>query len=210
MLRFAVLALRVAALSGLCLACGPAALPDARVAAKRYADAAARGDADAIHALLTRDARRTYGKERVRTLVRDERPELARQAEAIRRPDVRVEANATLLLSDGSEVELALEPEGFRVAAADTLPGGARTPTEALDGLRRALARRSYPAFLRVLSVEARGALESDLRGLARGLENPALLDVRIEGDRADVDVGGGHQVTLRREAGTWRVEDVQ
>jgi hypothetical protein len=81
---------------------------------------------------------------------------------------------------------------------------------EALDGLRRALARRSYPALLRVLSAESRGAVETDLRALAAALENPATLDVKVEGDRADVDVGGGHRVTLRREGGTWRVEDIE
>jgi len=210
MLRLTAPALRVLALSGLALACGRPALPDPREAARAYADAAARGDADRIHALLTREARRTYGQARVRELVRDERAELGRQAAAVSRPDTRVEASATLLLADGSEVELALEADGFRVAAADTLPGAARTPTEALDGLRRALSRRSYSALLRVLSAESRAAMELDLRALVLALENPATLDVRVQGDRADVDVGGGHLVTLRREAGTWRVEDIQ
>ena len=192
------------------MGCGRPALPDPREAARAYAAAAARGDADGVHALLTRDARRTYGLGRVRELVRDERAELSRQAASVSRTDARVEASARLLLADGSAVELELEPEGFRVAAADTLPGAARTPTEALDGLRRALSRRSYSALLRVLSAESRATVELDLRALAVALENSATLDVRVQGDRADVDVGGGHLVTLRREAGTWRVEDIQ
>ena len=159
---------------------------------------------------MTKEARRTYGEARTRELVKDEREELARTATALERPDARVQGSATVLLADGTEVELTLEPEGFRVAAADTLPAAARTPTEALEGLRRALARRSYASLLRVLSPDARGELETDLRSLTRALAEPATLDVRVQGDRADVDLGDGHFVTLRRDEGAWRVEDVR
>ena len=207
MLGFAVRAL---GLSGLVVACGRPALPDPRATASAYAEAATRGDDRAIYALMTRDARRAYGEARTRALVTDAREELRRQASALARPDTRVDGAATLLLADGTMVELTLEPEGFRVAAADTLPGAARTPAEALDGLRRALARRSYAALLRVLSPEARGELELDVRSLAKSLEEPATLDIRVDGDRADVDVGSGHFVTLRRDQGVWHVEDIR
>jgi hypothetical protein len=210
MFRRALPALVVVALSGLAAGCGRPALPDPRAAARAYADAAARGDSARVYSLLSREARRTYGPAAVAVLVRDERAEFARLAAAVRRPDARVEASATVLLEDGSQARLALENDEFRVSAAETLPAAARSPVEALDGLRRALARRSYPALLRVLSAESRGAVETDLRALAAALENPATLDVKVEGDRADVDVGGGHRVTLRREGGTWRVEDIE
>jgi hypothetical protein len=210
MLRVAVQALRVVAFSTLALACGRPALPDPNITVHAYAEAARRGDADRIYALLNSDAQRGYGRERVRALVRDEHAELARQGASLAARGAHVDATATMLLADGSQIELTLEPDGFRVAAADTLPAAAQTPVEALDGLRRALARRSYTALLRVLSAEARGAVETDLRALSAALENPATLDVRVQGDRADVDVGGGHLVTLRRESGIWRVEDIQ
>lgn len=121
-----------------------------------------------------------------------------------------MEARAQVLLADGSEVELSLEDGAFYVDAAATLPSAARTPAQALDGLRRALSRRSYPALLRVLSVEARSAVERDLRALVQGLEDPAALDVRVNGDRADIELPGGHSVSLKREHGVWRVEDVK
>lgn len=202
--------LRILGLSGLLVACGRPALPDPRAAARAYADAAAKGDAGGIYALMTKDARRTYGERRTRELVADTRAELARKAAALGRPDTRISGEATVLLTDGTRVELTLDPDGFRVAAADTLPSTARTPSEALDGLRRALARRSYFALLRVLSHEARGELETDVRSLARALEEPATLAVRIDGDRAEVDVGAGHLVTLRRDRGSWYVEDIR
>jgi hypothetical protein len=141
-------------------------------------------------------------------MVREARRELEAQGRALRAPGGTVEARAQVLLADGSEVELSLEDGGFYVDAAATLPSAARTPAQALDGLRRALSRRSYPALLRVLSVEARSAVERDLRALVQGLEDPAALDVRVNGDRADIELPGGHSVSLKREDGVWRVED--
>src|SRR5215468_8228592 len=108
---------RVLGLAGLVVACGRPALPDPRATARAYADAAQRGDASRIYSLMTKEARRTYGEARTRELVKDEREELARTASALTRPDARVEGSATVLLADGTEIELTLEPEGFRVAA---------------------------------------------------------------------------------------------
>jgi hypothetical protein len=200
----------LAALSCLSAGCGRPALPDPRKTALDYADAAVRGDSARIYALLSREARRSLGRDGTRRLVREARRELEVQGRALRAPRVTVEATAEVLLSDGSEVELSLEDGEFRVDAAATLPSAARTPAQALDGLRRALVRRSYPALLRVLSVEARGALERDLRALVDGLQDPASLDVKVNGDRADIELPGGHSVSLKREQGVWRVEDVK
>lgn len=163
-----------------------------------------------MYALLSREARRSVGRDGARRMVRDARRELEARGRALRAPGSTVEARALVLLSDGSEVELSLEEGSFRVAAAATLPSAARTPAQALDGLRQALVRRSYPAFLRVLTVEARSAMERDLRALVDALDDPASLDVRVNGDRADVELPGGHSVSLKREQGVWRVEDVK
>ena len=76
--------------------------------------------------------------------------------------------------------------------------------------MRKALARRSYPALVRVLSQETQSALESDWDALVRGLEDPETLDVRVQGDRAEVELSGGHIVKLRRELGVWRIEDLR
>lgn len=207
------LSIRTAALVALAVsavACGRAELPDPRLAAQAYAEAAARGDADALHGMLTSDAKRTYGREGTKRVVADARAEIGAQGRALRRPGSRVEATATVPLSDGTSVELVFGSGGFRVASADTLPSGARSPVEALEGLKKALARRSYPALLRVLSAKARTAVEMDLRSLEAGLADPKTLDVKVTGDRAEVEIPGGHAVTLERDGGTWRVDDVQ
>ncbi len=121
---------------------------------------------------------------------------------------MRVEATARLRFADGEEAALELREGRYWVTAAGALPGGARTPEEALDQLRRVLARRSYAGLMRVLSPATRASIENDLRGLVEGLDASDTLPVQVTGDSAVVNVPGGHLVKLRREAGVWRVDD--
>lgn len=188
--------------------CAGSSLPDPQDAARRYAEAAARGDAEAMHAMLTSEAQSAYGKDGVRELVQDAKNEIATQAKALSSDGAAVRAIATVRYADGEQAELVFEDGAFRVGAAGTLPAGARTPSQALAELRRALARRSYSGLMRVLTSESRSAVENDMRSLVDGLEQPETLDVKVDGDRASVVVPGGHSVKLRREAGVWRVED--
>jgi hypothetical protein len=188
--------------------CGGAAIPDPREAVERYASAAERGDADAIYDMLTDEGQRAHSREEVRAMVAEQREELADQAKAVRGKGVVVEARATLRYADGEHAALDLEGEEFRITAADALPAGARTPVQALEQLRRVLARRSYAGLIRVLSPATRAAIENDLRSMVEGLEHPEGLDVETKGDTAVVQVPGGHEVKLRREAGVWHVED--
>jgi len=204
----------VAVALGLCVlpCCASRSVPDPREAATAYASAAARGDSNAIYAMMTSAARRAVSAEDVRRIVGDERAELAEQAAAITSKDARLEARARLKFGDGEEVALDLAggPTGsrFLVAAAGTLPGGAATPEEALDELRRVVARRSYAGLVRILTPSTRASLEQDLRGLVTGLERPDTLHVETHGDEASASVPGGHHVKLKREGGLWRVED--
>src|SRR5262249_58777916 len=119
-----------------------------------------------------------------------------------------VKAHARVRYPDGEEATLDLEDGRFRIAAADALPAGARTPAQALEQLRRVLARRSYAGLLRVLSPATRSAIENDIRSLVEGLEQPEGLEVQVAGDTATVQIPGGHEVKLRREAGVWRGGD--
>lgn len=188
--------------------CGASSIPDPREAADSYAAAAARGDADAIYEMLSDSGQRSLSREEVRKMVADEREELKAQAEAITAAGVVVKARATVRYADGERASLDLEDGQFRVTAADALPAGARTPTQALEQLRRVLARRSYAGLVRVLSPTTRAAIENDLRSLVQGLEEPEGLEVDVRGDTAVIVVPGGHEVRLRREGGIWYVED--
>jgi len=195
-------------LAGLTLGCTSARLPDPQVAAASYAAAARAADSERIYALLSSEAQRDYGREGTRKLVAEAKAELDRQGAALQSATPHVEASAEIRFEDGESALFELEDGVFRLSSLGTVPSRPRSPSEALGDFRRALARRSYPALLGVLSSETRGALEGDLKSLVEGLENPETLDVKVSGDNAVVNVPGGHQVKLRREAGVWRIQD--
>jgi hypothetical protein len=188
--------------------CGGSSIPDPKEAVKTYAAAASRGDADAIYEMMSEKGRRALSRQEVRRIVADERAELKDQATALTGPGAIVEARARVEFPDGEDAALDLEDGAFRITAADALPAGARTPVQALEQLRRVLARRSYAGLVRVLTPATRSAIEADLRSLVEGLERPEGLEVQVTGDTASVEVPGGHQVRLKREAGVWRIDD--
>jgi hypothetical protein len=192
----------------LVLGCASQRVPDPKVTARAYASAAQRGDAAAIYALLTPEGQRALGPAGTKQLVQESKSELGRTARAIQSSDARVEASAETRFSDGESATLVLENGRFYVDAASLLPARPRTPAQALSGLRRALARRSYPALMALMSSDSRGALESDVGALVSGLEHPETLDIQINGDAAEVQLPTGHRILLKREAGVWRVLD--
>jgi hypothetical protein len=190
------------------LGCASQRVPDPKVTARAYASAAQRGDAAAIYALLTPEGQRALGPAGTRQLVSESKQELARTAQNIQSDGARVDAGAEARFSDGESATLVLENGRFKVDAASLLPARPRTPSQALAGLRRALARRSYPALMAVMTGDSQGALESDIGSLVSGLEHPETLDIQINGDSAEVQLPTGHRIVLKREAGIWRVLD--
>lgn len=188
--------------------CFGRSVPDPKVAAEDYAQAAAKGDADAIYDMMTTSAQKSRSKDDVKKLVAEQKSELAEQAKQITARDARVEATARLRYDDGEEAQLELRDGRFWITSSGALPGGSRTPEQALDQLRRVLARRSYAGLMRVLTPSTRAAIEQDLRSLVLGLERPETLHLNVTGDTATVTVPGGHLVKLKRDGGVWRVDD--
>lgn len=203
-----VAALLPVVLGGALCACTVHAVPDPKSAADDYAAGASRGDADAIYEMMTSSAQKSRSREDVRRLVQEQRGELAEQAKLVTARDARVEATARLRYADGEEAQLELRDGRFWLTSSGALPGGSRTPEQALDQLRRVLARRSYAGLMRVLTPSTRAAIEQDLRSLVSGLERPETLHVQVTGDAAVVTVPGGHTVKLKRDGGVWRVDD--
>lgn len=209
MLRIALArVLLTLSLGGAVSACTGHSVPDPKSAADDYAAAAARGDADAIYEMMTVSAQKSRSREDVRRLVKEQRGELSEQAKLVTARDARVEATARLRYEDGEEAQLELRDGRFWITSSGALPGGSRTPEQALDQLRRVLARRSYAGLMRVLTPSTRAAIEQDLRSLVSGLERPETLHVQVTGDAAVVTVPNGHTVKLKRDGGVWRVDD--
>src|SRR6185369_8820194 len=110
--------------------------------------------ADAIYEMMSDKGRRALSRDEVRKIVADEKSELADQSKSVTAPGVAIKSRARVRYADGEDATLVLDDQGaFRIATADALPAGARTPEQALEQLRRVLARRSYAGLLRVLSA---------------------------------------------------------
>ena len=118
-------------------ACASHPVPDPKGAADAFARAAAAGDADGLYGMMTASAQKERSLADVRQVVRSERAELADEGRALASKDARVEATARVRFEDGEEAALDLDHGRFAVTSAGALPGGARTPEEALDQLRR-------------------------------------------------------------------------
>ena len=200
--------LLISAIGAALVGCTGHTVPDPKSAADDYAAAAARGDADAIYEMMTTSAQKSRSRDDVRRLVNEQRGELSEQAKLVTARDARVEATARLRYEDGEEAQLELRDGRFWITSSGALPGGSRTPEQALDQLRRVLARRSYAGLMRVLTPSTRAAIEQDLRSLVSGLERPETLHVQVTGDAAVVTVPSGHTVKLKRDGGVWRVDD--
>jgi ketosteroid isomerase-like protein len=183
-------------------------VPDPQDSIAAYVDAAKRGDADALYAMLSEDGKKSLSRDAVRKIVAVDKAELAQRGKELASPTARVRSEAEVRYADGEAAALVVEDGDFRISAADALPAEAQTPTQALGQLRRVLARRSYAGLVRVLTKGSRESIESDLRTLVEGLEDPESLDVDVRGDRATVFVPGGHTILLRREDGAWHVEN--
>lgn len=194
-----------------CLAgCASQRIPDPEEARRAYARAAQAGDGDALYAMMTEESRRSLGLDGARRGAADAKDELAARGQALAGPGVVARVEARTRFDDGEVVALTVEDGAPKLTHAHALPARARTPAQALDQLRRALARRSYAGLVRLLSKETRASMERDLSRLVTSLERPDALDVRVTGDKATVDLGGGHRVRLRREDGAWVVEDFE
>jgi hypothetical protein len=177
----------------------------------QYAEAARAGDAEAMYELLTPASRRDYGKAGIERLVKDSKSELSKHAQAVSSKTSDIDVRAEVRFVDGEIAQLSTDSEGsFRVDSAAALPARADTPEAALSELRVAIARRNYASLMRVLSRDTATKLELWLESLVAGLEDPEALSVSVDGDRATVELRGGHRIELEREEGVWKIRDFE
>lgn len=185
-------------------------IPDPRGAAEAWADAAERGDADALHGMLTKRSAATISKADVAATVSSAKAELKDQAKEIR--DAKeIVAVAVLRWDDGTEASLVLEKGQFRVKSAVLMPGGGSRPEETIAGFRDALHRRSYPALLRMLSPALRAAVEAQLKGLENAIGDPEKLPIPPDaGDEIEIKLENGHKLRLKRIDKTWYIDNFE
>ena len=180
---------------------------DAAPVARRFARACARGDADAIHDLLSADARRALDVAAIRKLLAENGSGGGPRCRALAEAPLSVSGAATFQFDTGDAASITFDEREAHVAAAGAMPGGGATPEAALASFRSSLVRWLSGTALAPLTASTRERTATSLRTLAEGLEHPEALFVDVSGDRAKVDVDPGHVVHLRRETGLWRVE---
>ncbi len=185
--------------------------PDPRGTVGAWVRAVRAHDAAGAFALLDPRARDGLDAARFAALFAENHAELEAQAAALEAQAARrVDARARLTLVGGEVVALVLEDGAWRIDGGVLDAPGLRTPEDAVASLRRALSRRSLPGVLRVLSRGTRADVEAELARLNAASEDTADLEVHVDGDAAEVRLGGGARVQLVREAGEWRVVDVE
>jgi hypothetical protein len=197
------------------VACGgDARQRSAAVTAGEWARAARAGDREAAYALLADPVRRRVSADEFARRWRAAEVERERQAAALGEA---LRAGATLgeraRIGDGPShlVTLTREPEGWRLETPLVPAPGARTPEEALRQLADAIDDRSLAGVLRLLTSERQDGVRQTLDGFASGLRAHLGESIEITADRATLvwtEDGKRWRVVLKREAGTWRIDD--
>jgi hypothetical protein len=211
--RCTAAALGTAVLLGSMLGCGGAPPPPGpEDAVRRYLQAVRADDPRAAYALLDPATREGLPFDRFAALMRDNRAELLEQAELLEGQigSSEVQPRARARVGNGESMVLVLEGERWRLESGVARVPVLHTPRDAVLALRQALDQRSLAGVARILSRATRDELEADIQRFLDETEDPLDLEYDVRGDRARVRTTGGREILLIREAGEWRVVDVQ
>ncbi len=200
---------------GVLTGCGAAssgtsvAEPDETVRA--YASALRTGDAAALRGLMSSEFRTQVTEADLTRLLEENREELrerAQQAEAAL--DEGIATRAAIRLGDGELAVLDMEQDQWRIIGGVLDAPALRTPEDAVRSLRRSLRRRSLSGLLRVLAHGPRADIETEVARFLDDTEDELDWETEIQGNVAFVRSSTGRVIRLVREAGEWRVADVE
>jgi hypothetical protein len=177
---------------------------------ERFVRAVRSDDAAGAYRLLGEEVRARMGRERFHTLWKENREEMLELADQLERIASTPVARARQELAGEETVVLVLEQGRWQVEGGVLDAVAARTPLDAVAALRRALRRRDLSSLLRVLSRSRRLEWEATIDATVDQTGDPLDLEVEVKGDRATVRTTGGGAIHLEREAGRWKVTDVE
>jgi hypothetical protein len=197
--------------AGLGIACTrTASIPDPKATADAWAEAAEKGDSEALYGMLTKRSQATMSKTEVARTVASSRAELKEQAAGIKATKAIV-AVALVRWDDGTEASLTLENGQFHVNDAVMMPGGGATPEETVAGFRSALKRRSYPAMVRMLTPALRATVEAQLEGIGRAIAEPDKISYPTgTGDEMEIKLENGHKLRLKKVDKKWYIDNFE
>lgn len=201
-------------LSG-CAASGAVASP--REVASRVARAAQQGDAEALHALLTSEARVAMSREAFAARAGADRGELVALGsaldDALTRPDA---VQVSLPLRAGGDVTLIDEQGVWRVGAsgliedADVSLAGVQGARAAVRAFHDVLVAQGTGAWGRVLSARASGDAEAAVAAIVAATRDPSALPVVVTTSSARFTLPDGRWLVTVWERGAWRVESMR
>lgn len=192
--------------------CGAATtVPAPEDAVRSYLAAVRAGDAEALHALLDAETRAQVSADELVAAMAANEAELSEQADAVEEALGRgTDAQARVPLGDGERAVLIIEDGRWRLLGGVLDAPALRTPRDAVLALRRALRRRSMRGMSRVLAREPRAELEAEILQFLEDTEDDLDLEYEVRGSVATVRTSSGREVHLIREAGEWRVLEVE
>ncbi len=204
----------VMVLSG-CTASGAVASP--REVASRVARAAQQGDADALHAMLTREAQAAMSREVFAARVGADRGELTALGRALDDALTRPDAVQVLLpLRAGGDVTLVDEQGVWRVGSSGLIEGadvtlaGVQGARAAVRAFHDVLAAQGIRAWASVLSARAAGDAEATIAAIMAATEDPSALPVVVTSSMARFTLPDGRWLVTVWERGAWRVESMR
>lgn len=175
-----------------------------------YARAVQAQDAEAVHALLDEESRESVATDDVARLLQENQQELNERAEIAQQQLAGVNSRATVRLPSGEIAVLTLEDGEWKILGGVLDAPALQTPEDAIRAMRHALQRRSMSGVLRVLSRAPRAQLEAEVERFLDDTEDELDYDIEVEGNEALVRASNGRVIHLVREAGEWRIAEVE
>jgi hypothetical protein len=142
-------------------------------------------------------------------------PERKRQAAALAAAAATSDAqgeNGRIVLADGKTVPLVREGGSWRLEVPLLPSSDASSPQEALRQLAAAMDARNVDGVLRLLTADRQKKLRDTLNNFVENLKQNAGNAVEVVGDRAFLSWNDGKdrwKITLKREDGEWRIDDI-
>ena len=175
-----------------------------------YARAVRARDAEAVHALMDADSRETVDTQEVARLLAENQIELSERAEIAQQQLEGIESRATVRLPSGELAVLTLEDGEWKLLGGVLDAPALQTPEDAIRAMRHALQRQSMSGVLRVLARSPRSQLEAEVERFLEDTEDELDYDVEIEANEALIRASNGRMIRLVREAGEWRIVDIE
>lgn len=190
-----------------CVLSACASTPRPQATLDAFVAASERGDYAAAEALLSANARQSTSAEDIRAQVEDNPEESTARIAELRESEV--QAQAIVMDDTGERVAVVLEDDGWRVSGEVLGTAPYQRPQDTLRAFHHAIDRGDLEAILRVFSRARRAEFLLMMEALATSTEDPSVLPVVIDGDRAELRHGRTRFVLLR-ESGQWRISEIR